>query len=124
MVLRPLDVSVPHTGDMDLLVGDCTAPMSGTVCDEDTANPPQATLYTNESSGVGSEICALSPAPRNQPPYLSPKVNGLVPRPAPWAPPRGTPLREKWLDRERISGENAHCVYKIPQSAGALVLSV
>ncbi len=51
MVFRPLDPAGGVTGPLDLVVGQCTAPMAGTVCDVDPAQPPQSTTYTNESSG-------------------------------------------------------------------------
>lgn len=51
MVFRPLVQTVPGTGPMDLVIADCTAPMSGTVCDLDPNNPAQETTFTNGDSG-------------------------------------------------------------------------
>ncbi len=52
LVMRPLDQANTYSGPADFYSAICTAPMDGTQCHEDPANPGQSTAYSNQGTGT------------------------------------------------------------------------
>jgi cysteine-rich repeat protein len=72
-VFRPLNQGLV-TNPLDIVFGDCTAPMSGTSCAPEVGTPAVASTATNQSTGT-----CLAPTPGTVQPYNPPVTNATAP---------------------------------------------
>jgi hypothetical protein len=73
IVFRPLDQLSP-VGIADVGIGDCTAPASTTVCDQNSESPLETESYSNFATGT-----CLAPYPETTSGYSPPVTSTLAP---------------------------------------------